>query len=72
MNKIDIPNSVHFPIRVSTELPRTASPTRSQQVGVRTNFVQEEQLDLQCLTMIWAIGVVEDVSKHVDIQFEEF
>ena len=29
-------------------------------MGERTNFVEEGQLGLRCLTMIWAIYVVED------------
>ena len=39
-------------------------------MDVRKNFVQEEPLDLQCLTKIWA--VVEDVSIHLDILTLEF
>ena len=48
----DIPNSVPLPILVPTELPRTVLPTGGQEVAVHTNFVQEEPLDLQCLTMV--------------------
>ena len=44
----DFPNSVLFHIQVPTKPPRTASPERGQQLDVRTNFVQEEPLDLQC------------------------
>ena len=35
--------------------------------GCPKNFVQEEPLDVQCLTTIWAICVVEGVSKELDI-----
>ena len=63
----DIPYPVLFSIHVPSELPRTAFLTRAQQLGVRTNFVQEEPLDLQCLTTIWAIYVVDDVSTYLDI-----
>ena len=41
--------------KVPIEPPRTVFPTRGQQLDVRTKFVQEEPLDLQCLTMILAI-----------------
>ena len=67
MNKKDILNSVLSPIQAPTELPRTVFPTRHLRVGVRTNFVQEEPPDLQCLTKILATCVVEDVSKNLDI-----
>ena len=50
-----IANSVLFPIQVPLKLLRTVFPTRDRQVDVDTNFVQEEPLDLQCWTMIWAI-----------------
>ena len=52
-------NVVLFPIQVPTELTRTVFPTRDQQVGVRTFFVQEEPPDLQCSTKILAICVAE-------------
>ena len=54
------------PKHVPTDLPRSVSRTRDQRVGVRTDFVQQEPLDLQCLTMIWATCVVEDVSINLD------
>ena len=54
-----IPNSALFPIQVPLKHHPTVSPA---QVAVRTNFVQEVPLDLQCLTMILATCVVEDVS----------
>ena len=41
-------------------------------MGDDTNFVHEEPDDLQCLTMIWATCVVEDVSKNLDILALEF
>ena len=63
--QMDIPNSVPFPIRVPLKLLRILFSTSVQQVGVRTHFFQDEPLDLQCLTMIWAIYVVEDVSINV-------
>ena len=68
MNKIYIPNSALFsypgPSRTFSKL---SFHTRGHQVYVRINFVQEEPLDLQCLTMIWAICVAEDVSINLDI-----
>ena len=63
----DIPNSVLFPIQVPIELPRIVSSIGAPQVGVRTNFVQKEPLDLQCRSMILVIYVVEDVSIYLDI-----
>ena len=68
----DIPNLVLFHIQVPKELLRTVFPTRGLQVDVRTNFVQAEPVDLQCLTMIWAICVVEDVSISLDTLTSEF
>ena len=68
-----IPKSALFPIQVPLKLPRTVFLARVQQVDVRIVFVQEEPLDLQCLTTIWAIFVVEeDVSIHLDILTLEF
>ena len=64
----DIPNSVLFPIQVPVE----PLSTRSRQVGVRTDFVRGQQLGLRCFTKIWAICVVEDVSKRLDTLNLEF
>ena len=58
---------VPSPIQVLIKLLRTVFPTRGQQVDVLTNVVQEEPLDHQYLTMIWAICVVEVVSIYLDI-----
>ena len=41
-------------------------------MDVRINFVQEEPLDLQSLTMISAICVVEEASVNLDIPIWEF
>ena len=68
--QIDIPNSVLFTMQVPFKLHRTAFPTRDQQVGVRTVFVQEA-LDLQYWSMILASNAV-DVSKHLDTLTLEF
>ena len=43
------------------------SPTRGLQVGVRTDFVQEEPPDLRFSTKIWANCVVEELPKYLDI-----
>ena len=56
----------------NTDLPRIVFPTRGQQVGVHTNFVQEEPLDLQYLTMILTIYVMEDVSINLGVLTSEF
>ena len=71
MNKY-IPNSVLLPIQVPLTLPRTVFLTRDQKVGVRTHFVQEEPLDLQCWSMTLAMYVVEDVPKILGILTLEF
>ena len=70
--QMDIPNSALFPIQAPSILPRTVIPTRDQQVGVRTSFVQEEPLDLRYLPKMLAICVVEGVSKYLDILSSEF
>ena len=41
-------------------------------MGVRTDVVREEPLDLQCLTTIWVTFVVEDVYIHLDNLTSEF
>ena len=41
------PKLVLFPIQVPSMLFRTVFPTRALRVGVRINFVQDEQQDLQ-------------------------
>ena len=51
---------------------RIVFPTRVLRVGVRTNFVQEEQQDPQCIPTTSAIYVLEDVSTHLDILIWEF
>ena len=68
----DIPNPVRFPIQIPIELPRIVFFTIDEQMGVRTNFVQEIPPDLQCLTMISVICVVVDVSIRLDILTLEF
>ena len=68
----DMPSPVLFPIQVPIELPQIVFPTRGQQLDVRTSFVREEPPGLRCLTMIWAIYAVEDVSIHLDIQTVNF
>ena len=65
--QISIPNSVLFPVLAPTELPRTVFTTRALQVDVLTDVVQQEPLDLQCLTMNLAICVVVDVSIYLCI-----
>ena len=54
-----------LPIRVPIDPPQTVFAT-SGQAGVHTGFVQEEPLDLRCLSKILAICVVEDVSTCLD------
>ena len=54
-----------FPIQVPMELAQTVFPTLIGQVGDHKDFVQEEPLDLRCLTKIWANCVVVDVSIYL-------
>ena len=68
----DIPSSVLFPHPSSKRTSRTVFPTKIEQVDVRLNFVQEEPMDLQCLTMILVICVENDVSIFLDILTLEF
>ena len=58
--------------RSPIELSQIVFPTRGLQVGVNTNFAQEEPRDLQCLTVSSAIYVAEDVSIYQDILTLEF
>ena len=64
--RIGIPNSVLTLLSVPMELFQIFFPTIGQ-VGDQTDFVQEEQLGLQCLIVSLAICVVEDVSINPDI-----
>ena len=49
-----------------------SNTTAIRRMDDRTSFVQEVPWDLQCLPVIWAICVVEDVSKHLDTLTSEF
>ena len=53
------------------ELSRIAFPTIVLPRDDRTSFVQEEQLGLPYWTMIWAICVVVDESKCLDVPIWE-
>ena len=70
--RINIPKSELFHNRLSEELSRIACPTIVLQKDDRTDFVQEERLDLPYWTMIWAIRVLVDVPKYLDILTWEF
>ena len=56
--------SISYPVLIPNPIEplQIVFPTKIRPVGVRTNVFQEEPLDLQCLTMISAVRVVEDVS----------
>ena len=71
-SKKTFPSRYFFPIQVPIEFLRTVFPTAIWLMDDRTSFVQEVPHDLHCLTMISAICVVEDVSKHLHIPTEEF
>ena len=51
---------------------RTDSPITIQLMGDQKSFVQEVPRDLQCFHMILATCVVEDVSRHLNIPFQDF
>ena len=61
----------NFPSRVPMKLSRIAFPMIVLSED-RTDFAQEERLGLPCWTMIWAICVLVDVSKYLDILSLEF
>ena len=58
-----------FPKRYLVPIPpkhfRAVFPTRSLRKDVRAHFVREEPLGLQCLTMIFAISFMENVSIYI-------
>ena len=60
------------PNRMFKELSQIAFPILVLPEDDRTDFVQEEQLGLPYWTMIWAIWVLVDVSKYLDILTLEF
>ena len=62
-----VPSLARSPIQVPIELSRIAFPITVMLKDDRTDFVQEEQLVLQCWTMIWATCVLVDVSRCLDI-----
>ena len=62
--RISTPNLELFPNCVLKELSRIAFPIIVLPEDDRTDFAQEERLDLPCWTMIWAICVLVDVSKY--------
>ena len=49
------------------ELSRITFPNLVQQTDDRTDFAQEERLDLPNWTMIWAIRALVNVSKYMNI-----
>ena len=61
-----------FPNRVPKELSQIALPTIVLPRDDRTDFAQEEQLDLPYWTMILAICALVDVSKYLDTLTLEF
>ena len=65
----DIPNLVLFPIQVPIKHTRIVFPKTFVSMDVHINFVREILLDLQCSPKISAICVVEDVSKHLTLEF---
>ena len=70
--RMSIPNLEHFPNRIPIELSRIAFPTIILPKDDHADFVQEERLGLPYWTMIWAICVLVDVSKCLDILTWDF
>ena len=66
------PNLELFPNRVPIELSRIAIPMISLPEDDRTDFAQEERLDLPYWTMMLAICVLVDESICLDILTLEF
>ena len=65
--RISIHNLGLFPNQVPSMLLRTVFPTIVLRMGVRINFVKEEQRNPQCIPMTSAIYVLENVPIHLDI-----
>ena len=72
MYKRDIPNLEFSPSHASIGCSQIASPTIVLPKDDRTDFAQEEQLDLPYWTMILAICVVGDESKCLDTPISVF
>ena len=68
----DIPNLEFSPSHVSIGISQIAFPTIVLPKDDRTDSFPEERLGLSYWTMIWAIGVVVDESKCLDIPILEF
>ena len=67
-----IPNSVFSPIRVLIKRVQNVFPRAIQLVGDRKFSVQDVSQDLYFFTVIFAVCVVESVSKHQNIPISEF
>ena len=61
-----------FPKRVPIELSRIAFPIIVLPKDDRTDFAQEERLDLPYWTLMLAICVLVDVSNYLDILTSDF
>ena len=70
--ELSFPNLELFPNRVPIELSRFAFPIIVLPEDDRTDSFQVERLGLPYWTMIWAICVVVDESKCLDIPIWEF
>ena len=68
--RIIIPNWKPSPNRAAIGFSQVAFPTTVLPKDDRTDFAQEERLRLPYWTMIWAICVVVDASKYLDIRTE--
>ena len=70
--RISIPNWKLSPNGALSGFSQIAFPTTVLPKGDRTDFAQEEWLDLPYWTMIWTICVVVDESNCLDIPIWEF
>ena len=67
MNEHAFPIRYIFPATFKESFFELSFPTAIRLMDDHTHFVQEVPRDLQCLPMSWAIYVVEDACKHLDI-----
>ena len=67
LNKQTFPFRYFFPIQVPMKFARTVFSTIIQQMGDRSDLIREHLLGLQCLTMIFAICVVEYASTYLTL-----
>ena len=70
--RMNMPKLELFPVRIPRELSRIVFPIVVLPKDDRTDFAQDERLDLPYWTTIWAVCVSVDVSIYLDILTLEF